>query len=172
MKFDETWIGLGLKTGGQLIFGGVESVAGSFFKLGTPSWQPRFSMVSSRWGLGLGGGASLTCICIFKLKGIMWLDGRRIDDWGVNVDMGHRWKAAAKVLEGKKFFQQLRIAKALGGIIANLDEIRDGLHYLYNLYDFDRNGDHPMLSFDVPFSGIGLELSAFKTSGRIWINDD
>lgn len=171
MKYDETWLGIGIKSGGQLLFGGVESVAGHFFNLGIKGMAPRFSMTSSRWGFGLGGGVTLTCICVFKLKGIYWLDGREIDDWGVNIDMGGKWKSAAKALKAKKFFQQIKIARALGSIVANLDEIRDAMHYLYNLYDFDRNGDHPMLSFDIPFAGVGLELSAFKTSGKMWIED-
>jgi hypothetical protein len=171
MKYEETWIGLGIKTGGQALFGGVESVSGTFHNLGVPGWKPRFSMTSSRWGFGLGGGISLTCICVFKLAGISWLDGRTIDDWGVNVDLGAKWKSAAKVLQGKKFFQQLKLARLVGSLVGNLDEIRDAMHYLYNLYDFDRNGDHPMLNFDIPLAGIGVELSAFKTSGRIWIDD-
>jgi hypothetical protein len=170
MKYEETWLGIGIKSGGQLLFGGVESISGQFFNLGIASLTPRFTMTSSRWGLGLGGGIQLSCICVFKLKGIYWLDGREFEDWGVNIDLGGKWKHAAKILEGKKFFTQIKIASAVGHIITNLDEIRDGMHYLYNLYDFDHNGDHPTLSFDVPLAGLGLELSAFKTSGTMWID--
>lgn len=171
MKLDETWLGIGVKAGGMLGFGGVESVSGRFYNLGNTGVTYDFSMVSSRWGFGLGGGAGLVAIGVFKLNGLMWLNGREMNDWGVNVDMGGRWKHIAKALDTKNFFRNIKLARAIGSIVANLDEIRDAMHYIYNAYEFDAKGDHPSVSLDVPFAGAGLELSAFKTSGKIWIED-
>ena len=172
MKYDQKWLGIGVKTGGMLGFGGVESTSGTFFNLANPGITYGFSMTSSRWGIGLGGGGGLVAIGVFKLNGLIWLDGREMEDWGVNVDLGGRWKHLAKALETKKFFKNIRIARAFGSIVAHLDEIRDAMHYIYNAYEFDAKGDHPTVSFDVPFAGAGLELSAFKTKGKMWIDDE
>lgn len=169
MKADETWLGLGVKSGGQLLIGGVESTGGLFFNIGNPSVIHKFSMTSSRWGFGLGGGAQLVCICVFKLRGLAWLDGQTIEDWGVNIDMGKKWKHWAKLVD-EKFFVKMKVVWGLRSIVSHLDEIRDVMHYLYNAYEFDAKGDHPMVSFEVPFAGAGLELSAFKTKGKIWID--
>ncbi len=171
MKLHETWLGIGVKAGGMLGVGGVESVSGTFYNLKNPRITHRFSMVSSRWGFGLGGGGGLVAIGVFKLNGLAWLDGRVMEDWGVNVDMGGKWAHLAKALEVKKFFRNVKLARVLGHIVVNLDEIRDAMHYIYNAYEFDAKGDHPSVSLDVPFAGAGLELSAFKTSGRMWIDD-
>lgn len=169
-KQEEAWLGVGGKWGGQALFGGAETVMGTLYNIANPNNKVTFKRVSSRWGLGLGGGAGLTCICVFKLRGIAWLHGRTIEDWGVNVDLGGKWKHVAKILQTKKFFTHVKIAKAVKGIITNLDEIRDAMHYLYTIYDFDTNGDHPILSFDVPFAGLGLEVSIFKTKGKIFLD--
>ncbi len=170
MDFNATWLGVGVKSGGILGIGGVESTSGIFFNVGNPSYTHTFSMTSSRWGLGLGGGGGLVGICVFKLNALAWLDGQVIEDWGVNVSMGGRWKDVAKVLQAKRFFHHIKMVKAIGSLVTNLDEVRNIMHYLYTAYDFDANGDHPMLSFDIPAAGIGLELSAFKTSGKMWID--
>jgi len=169
MKSEETWLGVGVKSGGQLLFGGVESTGGLFFNLGNPNVIHTFSMTSSRWGFGLGGGAQLVCMFVFKLKGLAWLDGQTIEDWGMNVDMGGRWKHWTKIVDDK-FRSTVHAVWALSSIVPHLDEIRDVMHYLYNLYEFDSKGDHPMLSLEVPFAGAGLELSAFKSKGKIWID--
>ena len=171
MKLEETWLGIGVKAGGMLGFGGVESVSGTFYNIGNPGITYGFSMVSSRWGFGLGGGSGLVAIGVFKLNGLSWLDGRVMEDWGVNVDLGGRWKHLVKALDAKNFFRNVKLARAFGALVSNLDEIRDAMHYIYNAYEFDAKGDHPSVSLDVPFAGAGLELSAFKTSGKMWIDD-
>ena len=171
MKPEQTWLGIGVKSGGMLGVGGAESVSGTVYNLGNPGITYGFSMVSSRWGIGFGGGGGLVVIGGFKLNGLIWLDGRVMEDWGVNVSMGGKWKDLVKALNAKNFFRNIKLAKAAGALISNLDEIRNAMHYIYNAYDFDAKGDHPSVSFDVPLAGVGLELSAFKTSGKMWIDD-
>lgn len=168
---NDTWIGVGAKTGGQLLIGGVESVGGVFINLNNPSMTNTFRMTSSRWGLGLGGGGGLVVMFVFNSNALWWMDGERMSDWGVNVSMGAKWGDAVKFLMSKNFINVVKLVhRSAAFAIMHLDELRNAAHYIANAIEFDSSVEHPTISFDVPMAGVGLELSAFKTSGRIWVD--
>lgn len=102
---------------------------------------------------------------------LYWLNGKTVEDWGVNISLGPRWKDIAKVLIDKNFFRNIRFARVTFNLLANLEETRNAMHYLYNAYDIDSKGQHPNITFDVPGIGWGVELSAFKSSGTMFIED-
>ena len=59
---DKRWIGVGVKSGGQLLIGGVESVAAVMVNLVNGETFD-LEVISSRWGLGLGGSGSVVVAC-------------------------------------------------------------------------------------------------------------
>src|ERR1035438_3559428 len=91
MKLEETWLGLGVKSDGQLLVGGVESITGMLFNLGNVSDRHTFEMTSSRWGLGLGGSIGVTAVFVFDLRGVNWLDGQEITGGGLTVSYGDKF---------------------------------------------------------------------------------
>lgn len=166
-----TWLGVGLKSGGQLLFGGVETEAGYFFNLDNNTAGHYYSMTSSRWGFGLGGGGGVSIICVFNSNEIWWLNGKEQSDWGVEVSLGGKWKDVIRATD-KSILAILKfLAKNPAAFLQNLDKLRDFAHVVYNTFDvMNRKEEHPILCLDIPFLGEGLELSAFKKSGKIWID--
>jgi hypothetical protein len=172
MKPEETWIGIGAKSGGMLGIGGYESTQGKFFNVGNPTITYDFTVSSSRWGLGLGGsGGGMVIIFVFKLNGLYWLNQRSVKDWGVNISIGENYGEILEFLAKMRFFSKVKlIGKTLTHLITHIDDLRNIASFLYNASDFDMKGDHPMLAFDVPLVGEGLEVSAFKSYGKIYIS--
>lgn len=172
MKPEETWVGIGIKSGGSLLIGGVETTTGKFFNVGNPGVTYNFNIVSRRWGLGLGGGGGLVVIFVFKLKSLYWLNHRSVDDWGVNISIGGKQFEILKFLANKNFFHTVRyVGRSLNLLTNYIEDFRNVSSFLYNVNDFDSKADHPILSLDVPGVGLGLELSAFKSYGKIYLED-
>jgi hypothetical protein len=171
MNYDETWVGLGVKSGGMLLIIGYESISGGFFNLSKTSDKHTFSIKSARIGLGLGGGADATAICVFQTKNIYQLNGKRIEDWGVNIDISKaRLKDAAKIVKMQKTLQALKLAHSLGKITNNIKEIREAMSFLYTTFEIASSSGPAVHTLDIPFAGGGLELSAFKTVGTLQID--
>jgi len=171
MTLGATWLGVGVKSGGQLLFGGVESETGFFFDLSKQSAKLKYSMTSRRWGLGLGGSGGLSVILVFNSNAIWWLNGRDLSDWGVNLSLGGKWKDVAWFIADKMIHTILKlIVNSPTEFIKYLSELRDFTSLIFNAYDLGKSKDeHPILTFEVPFAGLGLEVSAFTKSGKIWI---
>ncbi len=171
IDFNAIWLGVGVKSGGQLGFGGIESVTGRYYNLGN-RMKRDFSMVSSRWGLGLGGGGGLFVSIYFNTYELYWLNGRTIEDWAVNVSLGKKWKEVAAILKAKNFIRNVRLAAKIYSIVPHLDEIREAVSNIYNATDFEAISDpHPNFMFDVPGAGYSLEVSAVKTKGTMYLDE-
>ena len=166
----QTWSGVGLKTGGMIGPVGYESVSGRFFNAGDLSLTYDFQIKSARQGLGLGGGAGLVVYFVFKLNSFAWMHDRLIEDWGISVSLGENYWTILRYLSDRNFFAKVKlVSKTLNALATHGEEFRNVASFLYNVYDFDKNGDHPMVNFDVPGAGKGLEVAAFKTGGRLRI---
>ena len=75
MRKEETWLGVGIKSGGMLTVYGYESVSGVLWNLKNPSDEHQFTLKGLRIGVGLGGGGAVTCLFIFNVKNIYRLNG-------------------------------------------------------------------------------------------------
>jgi len=169
MKYEETWVGLGLKPGGHFFVGGLESITGMIWNLGNPGLSHHFTMKSTRLGPGLGAGGDLVVVYFFKTKDVNYFHGKKISDWGVNIDFGKigikTLKTAAKF---KGFINSLKMAESLKSIASNLPEIRDGLHVVYNEYEMTKINGPKIIFMEIPVAG--LEISAFWVRGTMRID--
>lgn len=166
-----TWFGVGVKGGGILIAGGVESIYGKLFNLKNPGWHVTFSLMNIRFGLGIGGSGGIVALGVFNSRYIWEIDDTTSSDWGINLAFGNRWSAMAKALKNYKFFAAVgEIGAKLALRPGHLETIRNSMHYLYNAYDI-RTGDNApkTIALDTPV-GLGVEASINWCAGRINID--
>ncbi len=89
----------------------------------------------------------------------------------MNLSLGGKWSSVAKALKNRKFFTAVaRIGTKLNGVNGkDLEDARNGLHYLYNAYDMKGMDSTPkFISFDIPV-GVGVEASIAMSYGKIEI---
>jgi hypothetical protein len=172
MKPEETWLGVGAKVGGQFLARGRETTIGKIYNLGNLRYNHWFSIKNKRLGLGLGGGADANVICVFKSRSLNWLySGQQTSDWGVNISLGKQWSDLVKLLS-PKYLKILEFMAKNVDSLSNIDDLRDIGSFLYSTIDFSTTkAEHPILNFDIPLAGGGVELSAFVTRGEIQITD-
>jgi len=174
-EFDpsNTWMGIGLKTGGTLFVVGMEGVEGKMFNIGNPTAKYNFSIMSVRLGPGLGGGTGLVAVCAFNCDNPMVrLHNTEITDWGVNISLGGQWSKIAKTLKNSRFFTRVaRVGAKLTRLVPTAaEEFRNDMHYLYTAFDIGSKDTKPkVVVIDTP-AGVGLEVSANYTIGKIEIN--
>jgi hypothetical protein len=171
MKLEETWLGLGVKSDGQLLVGGVESITGMLFNLGNVSDRHTFEMTSSRWGLGLGGSIGVTAVFVFDLKGVMWLDGQEITGGGLTVSYGDKFGNLSQYLNDIKFFTGAKlVAKDAAGPATWLPVFQQAGAAVDNATKKAVGPKHRIIFLDIPFGGVGLELSVVDTKGTLFID--
>lgn len=172
MAFDvnTTWLGIGEKTGGMLFVVGFEGMEGKVWHMGTSSLSYSMSVTAPKVGVGLGGGAGLVAVCIFNCDNpLVRLNNTNLNDWGVNISLGGKWKAVAKALMKAGFYARLAKIGARAGKLKNVDDLRNDLHYIYNTLDIAASDSSPkVVVFDMPV-GYGLELSASYNFGKLEI---
>ena len=83
-KSFKRWLGFGVKSGGQLLIGGVETTTAYVVNLGDLETFD-LQIISSRWGLGLGGSGGVVAIIGFGFTVPEELHRKDVQDWGVNV---------------------------------------------------------------------------------------
>lgn len=162
-KENKSWIGYGVKYGGILIVPGMETTQGVIYNVQSFSWKEMFTMTSYRLGLGIGGSISAVAICAFHCASLGQMDGLEVTDWGVNISL-----AGADI---SPMFEALaKIGVNADNITPNrIEEIRNGMHYLYNAYDIASMDASPkIVAFDL--GGIGAEVSVNYTSGKLEID--
>lgn len=165
-----TWLGRGVKYGGQLIAAGMESVDGTIFCAANPNWEFQFGVTNARLGPGLGGGVGAVAVFGFNIPSIMAMDGTELSDWGVNLSLGGKWKDVAKGLLRWKYY---KVIAELGVRAANvpkmgkdLEGMKLAVHYLWNAMDIGSRGGKPVLAMvDLPI-GSGYEVSIVYTTGK------
>jgi len=157
---NKTWLGIGEKTGGILFVVGMEGTEGMVFNIGNILSRANFSLLNVRLGLGLGGGIGLVALCVFNCDNIYQINNKPSDDWGVNLSVGGQWSKIAKVLKNYKFFTTVaRVGAKLRRFVPeDLENLRNGMHYLYTTYDIGASSDPKVIAIDTPV-GVGLEAS-------------
>lgn len=178
--WDKCWLGFGLKSGGQLVFGGFESVTAYMLNLGDLETFD-LQIASSRWGLGLGGGIGVVAVIGFGFSIPYELNGRSIDDWGINVAFEEKLipTSVLRSIEASKWFVDgfkngLYVAPRLLKTTAfkyavELANVRNLLHTLYvGLQVSQRKG---VIVLELPVLNKGLELSAFVTRGTMYVSN-
>jgi hypothetical protein len=167
---DQAWWGLAAKGGGHLFVAGLELIEGGVINAENTTAKNSFQILSVKLGLGLGGSAGLCAVFIFNCSNMWIANGTDVKDWGANVALGEKWSDFVK---GLKNFGLLARAAKLGSKLKGLTpaDIEDGrnlLHYVWNGYDL-ATGDasFKIITLDIPGSGIGYELSAAFTQGKL-----
>jgi hypothetical protein len=182
-KLYQRWIGFGVKSGGQLGIGGFETTTayvvnvqdGETFDL---------QIVSSRWGLGLGGGIGAVAVLGFGFSVPYELDHKSIDDWGINIALAERLfsKSVLHAIQGAKPFvdgfknglyvaPKLKQAKAAYDTWEALSKMRDLLHIVFGELEAGKGSGMGVVVIDLPLLGKGLELSAFLTRGKMYVSN-
>jgi len=171
MDLYESWLGIGVKGGGTLALVGAETLFGEVTNLGFVQDRHTITISSIRVGAGLGGGAGFVVIIVYNCANLMNLDGTEATDWSINIALGAKWDAVAKVLAKKQFFMTLiklgnKFAKATPG---DLDNLRNSMSYLYTCYGIASMKGPTVVTLDIPFAGVGAELSVHYLDGEISI---
>ena len=179
-KFFKRWLGFGVKTGGQLLIGGVESTTAYVVNLGDLETFD-LQIISSRWGLGLGGSGGLVAVLGFGFRVPYELDHEPVKDWGVNVAFTEKLisKSALQSIHlSKHFVDGLKNGKYVAPTlnarntfkaIGVLQNVRNALHTLFAGLEATKGSGVVVL--DLPFLGVGLELSAFLTRGKMYVSN-
>jgi hypothetical protein len=178
--WDKRWLGFGVKSGGQLLVGGVESVTAYVLNLGDLETFD-LQIISSRWGLGLGGGIGAVAVIGFGFSIPYELDGRSIDDWGINVAFEEKLisKSVLQSIEASKWFVDgfkngLYVAPRLLKTTTfkyamELANVRNLLHTLYGGLEVSKRKG--VIVLELPILNAGLELSAFVTRGKMYVSN-
>lgn len=173
MDYYSTWFGVGVKGGGSIGPGGFETMEGYITNLGMPSHSHSINISYLRVGPGLGAGAGLCAIYVFNCMNPQNLHGKTDSSWSVNVSLGGKWSDVVKFLAKSKLFQLA--PKLVGGISKastyDLDSLRNIGSNLFTLYEVREYSRDKVVTIDIPFAGVGLELSAHKLYGTIYIGD-
>ncbi len=167
------WFGVGVKGGGTLGLAGFETMEGYIANLGMPSHTHSINMSYLRLGAGLGGGVGLCLIFVFNSINPKVLDQTNDSTWSINVALGGKWADVVKALAATKVFQ---IApKLLGGLVKatkfDLDNIRNSASYIFTTYELTQQTKNKVVAIDIPFAGVGAEISAQALYGTIFIGD-
>lgn len=172
-QFDinQTWLGIGEKTGGMLFVVGFEGTEGKIWNMGNTTASYWFSVIAPKFGLGLGGGIGLVALCVFNCDNPMVrLNNTKLEDWGVNIALGGKWAALAKALKQARFYAKIAKIGAKARHLKHAEDLRNDLHYIYNALDIANAGPEPkVVSIDTP-AGAGVELSASYSIGTIEIS--
>ena len=179
-KFFKRWLGFGVKAGGQLLIGGFESTTAYVVNLGDLETFD-LQIISRRWGLGLGGSGGAVAVIGFGFRVPYELDHEPLNDWGVNVAFTEKLiskSALQSIRNSKHFIDGLKngtyVAPALNArktftAIGLLQHVRNALHTLYA--GMETTKPSGVVVLDLPFLGVGLELSAFATRGTMYVSN-
>ena len=121
----------------------------------------------------LGGGAGLIACLVFNCPNLTVLDETDQADWGVNIALGEKWDGVVKALKNYKFFAAIaKVGKSVMKLNPkDIESIRNSMAYLYNAYDMQTMPGPKMITIDIPGAGVGLEVSANMTMGKLEIPD-
>jgi hypothetical protein len=180
-KFFKRWLGFGVKSGGQLGIGGVESTTAYVVNLGDLETFD-LQIISSRWGVGLGGSGGAVAVIGFGFRVPYELDHEPVNDWGVNVAFTeklisksvlqsiHHSKHFIDGLKNGKYVAPTLNARKTFTAVDRLQNIRNLFHRLYGGFEAATKGKGVVV-IDLPLLGVGLELSAFLTRGKMYVSN-
>jgi hypothetical protein len=165
------WLGVGVKSGGQLLIGGVESTTARLWNLGDGE-SFDLEVFASRWGLGLGGGGGAVAVIGFGFSVPYELDGKPSNDWGVNFAITERLISKSLITSLAVAITLARAAKAARIAKLSVDtlgQLRNLAHTLYEGYEASKQSGVVMI--DAPGAGVGLEVSAYVTRGTMHVSN-
>jgi hypothetical protein len=165
------WLGVGVKSGGQLLIGGVESTTARLWNLGDGE-SFDLEVIASRWGLGLGGDGGAVAVLGFGFTVPYELDGKSANDWGVNIAITEKVISKSLITSLSVAIAMARAAKAariskLG--VDTLVQLRNLAHTFYAGYEASKKSG--VVVIDVPGAGVGLEVSAYVTRGTMYVSN-
>lgn len=168
-----TWVGLGVKVGGSLVFG-FESTEGIMFRLDLPhTSHQEVNITNVRLGLGLGGSIGAVLIYAVNCHSLWDVDRKQLTDLGINIQIPQTkfslGRFSTTILKGLKGQGANFVKRATPKFIADL---RDFGSYLYNYGDLGdklRRKEPDVIAIDVPGIGWGAELSINYTTGEFMV---
>ncbi len=168
-----SWVGLGFKGGGFTAITGFEYVTGTLRNVGLMSEHHDFQILNVRGGIGLGGSVGAIFCAVYNCPNLWRLDGAWVSDWSINVALGEKWDSVVKGLKNYNLISTVkRINDSKKATPADLENIRNGASYIYGTVDTIRMDDKPKLvTIDIPLAGVGYELSAYVSAGKIEMLD-
>ena len=138
-----------------------------------PSHSHELNVTSVRFGAGLGGAAGLVAILLFNCSNPYELHDTKASDWSVNVALGENWTSVLNGLKNYEFFETM--AKISGNIRKatphSITNVRNGMSYLYSVYDVALMSGPKLISLDIPSAGVGVEFSVNYMEGEITVGD-
>lgn len=165
------WLGVGIKSGGQLLIGGVENTYAKVWNL-YDGESFDLSITSSRWGLGLGGSSGAIIVIGHGFTIPHELHGKSSNDWGISIAVTEKL-ISRNVFHSLEFAAYgLRAARALGTAklsLETLGNLRNLSHTLFAGYETTKRSG--LVVLDVPVAGVGLEVSAFLTRGTMYVSN-
>jgi hypothetical protein len=167
---EQAWWGLGAKGGGQLGVVGFELLESGVLNAENINAKNHFHIVNAKIGMGLGASIGLCAVFLFNCPNLWVIDGVVVKDWGVNVALGERWSDFVKGLKNFSLFARAaKIGKDLKGVVpSDVEDGRNLLHYVWNYYDLAQGDTNfKIVTLDIPGSGIGAEISAAFTEGKL-----
>ena len=169
-----SWIGTGVKGGGMLGVAGFETMESVVTNVGFRQHSQPVNVSGARMGFGLGGSVGLVAVLIFNCRNLQNMNGTQDADWGFNLSLGGKWDSVVKGLKQFKFFAIMaRLGKNfLKATPSDIDNLRNAMAYLYTAYDMSKTDGKPKLvAIDIPFAGIGAEVSWFRLEGELTVGD-
>ncbi|MEK7725394.1 MAG: hypothetical protein AAB336_13660 [Acidobacteriota bacterium] len=164
-----SWVGLGFKGGGFTAIAGFDYVSGTLRNVGLMSEHHDFHILNVRGGIGLGGSVGAIFCAVYNCPNLWRLHDTWVSDWSINVALGGRWDSVAKGLKNYNLIatvKKINDSKKLNP--ADLENIRNGASYIWGAVDTIRMNDSPkLITIDIPMAGVGYELSAFVSAGKI-----
>jgi hypothetical protein len=169
-----SWIGTGVKGGGMLGVAGFETMEGVVTNQGFRQHSHSINVSAARMGFGIGGSVGMVALLVFNCHNLMNMNGTQDADWGLNLSIGGKWDGVVKGLKHYKFFAIMaRLGKNfLKATPSDIDNLRNAMAYLYNAYDMkSMDGKPKLVAIDIPFAGIGAEVSWFRLEGELTVGD-
>ena len=174
-----SWIGTGVKGGGMLGVAGFETMEGVVTNLGYRQHSHSVNVSGARMGFGLGASVGAVALLIFNCRNLNNMDGTQDADWGINLALGGKWDGVVKGLKQFKFFATMaKLAASPGGKLfkkatpQEIDDLRNAMAYLFTAYDMkSMEGKPKLIAIDIPFAGVGAEVSWFRLEGEMTVGD-
>lgn len=174
-----SWIGTGVKGGGMLGVAGFETMEGVVTNQGYRQHSHPINVSAVRMGFGLGASAGVVALLIFNCRNLLNMNGTQDADWGLNLALGGKWDGVVKGLKQFKFFATMaKVAASPAGKFfkkatpKEIDDLRNAMAYLYTAYDMaSMSGKPKLIAIDIPFAGVGAEVSWFRLEGELTVGD-
>ncbi|HWB04021.1 MAG TPA: hypothetical protein VG796_13420 [Verrucomicrobiales bacterium] len=172
------WVGVGVKGGGHIVLGGVESTLLFCISLDDYRDWMILNVTAGRVGPGLGASGGLVVAGIGNCYDPNNMKGWPVGGYDFQLAVGAKWgslmKVAAKagpLVEAIKYGGNARslINKSVFHLARRaqiVNEVKNGLGAL-GLFPKEKDYNLSVNVVDIPIAGVGAELSAYYGSGSV-----